>query len=373
MIGGEIEIDPAYVPPPQGASLAELFLLLPGRHASFGTAREAVRWWIEQLKPRGTMLLPAYCCSAVVQPFREAGVPCRFYPVNSQLQVDLVALRPLLDAAAAIQVIHYFGFPAADEVFKLGIPVLEDAVQALLDPDRRAQGDWAIASLRKFLPVPDGAFLWSRQPFVSPDLPAARGGLYGRKLFFRMLKHAAVCQQDTVSWWRANDGLIATEDALAAPVTPQGLSELTRETLRGSDLRAIAHRRRANYETLYAKLFGQPPSADPDAPSPMANRSTQQLSSPATALIKPLFAALPPGVIPYGLPILCAERAALKNHLQEHGIYPVVHWELPDEISREAFPDAWWLSERILTLPVDQRYGQPEMAYIADAIAAFPG
>ncbi len=352
MIGGEIEIDPEYAPGPKGEPIWAVLGLPDGCSAFFGAAREAVCWWADHLKPPGPVLVPAYCCASVVQPYRESGIEYRYYPVDRRLKADPAKIRDLKAGAGAIQVIHYFGFPAAPGLFTLGVPVLEDAVQALFSPDLRKRGEWAVGSLRKFLPVPDGAFLTARRPFKVPRLPPASGGSYGRKLFGRMLKHEAVRTGDPVRWNEAVAMLRLTEEALdRGPIVYHTLSPRSAEALRGAPIAAMAAARRSNYLTLF------------DALRPIFDK-------PGLGL-QPLLGELPGGVVPYGLPVLSEERDALKEHLHGRGIHTVVHWDLPDDIARDQFPDSWWVYDRQLTLPIDHRYGPLEMARVAAAVAAF--
>lgn len=352
MIGGEIEIDPEFSPPQGGRPIREALGLPADRAAFFGTAREAVRWWAENLRPEGPVLVPAYCCQSVVKPYREAGVAYRYYPVDRRLRADPAKVRALATHAGSIQVVHYFGFPASSGLFDLGVPVLEDAVQALLSPDLRKRGAWAIGSLRKFLPVPDGAFLSAGKPFDVPRLPPAIGGAFGLKLFGRMLKHRAVRHADTAKWQEAIQLLLDTEDRLdREPIVLHAMSPRTAEALRGAALEEMARLRRRNYTALYEAL--EPVFAEPDRG------------------LAPLMGPLPRAVVPYGLPVLSEHRDELKAFLATRGIHAVVHWDLPDDLDPEAFPDSWWIRERELTLPCDHRYGVSEMARIAAAIASF--
>ncbi len=385
MIGGEIEIAPGERSPddPGGDLDARMArtLQVEGRpHAWFASAREAVRWWATHLLPGGPVLLPAYGCESVVQPFREAGIDVRFYPVNRDLEVDPERIRTLARGCGAIQVIHYFGFPANPALFDLGVPVLEDAVQALLSPWARVRGQWAIASLRKFLPVPDGGLLVSSRAFDPPALPEARvldpptaappgpdrelSDVYGRKLLARMAKFRARRDGDVDAWWGAAADLELTEEELDERIVPRAMSRWSRAAVQGLDLARMAARRRKNYRTLFGLLFGRDPSsgAGPDRPD---------AGAPRTLSLRPLFDDLPESVVPYGLPILSERRDALMEYLVDQDIYTVIHWQLPPEIRRDDFPDSWWLFDRILTLPIDHRYGEVEMRAIARAVRAF--
>lgn len=355
MIGGEFEINPNLIPSERGEELIDLLGLQPDKVAFFGAAREAVYWWARHLKPPGPVLVPAYCCWSVVQPYRAAGVPYRYYRVNRQLQVDRKHLETLLDGAAALQVVHYFGTPAEPWLFKLGVPILEDAVQAVLSPDLRCNGSWAIGSFRKFLPVADGAFLSAAASFVGPSsLEPAIGGAYGEKLYARMQKFAALGRGDRQTWFDAIELTIETERRLNdEPIRCHAMSERTAKFLRGAPLAQLAHARQQNYQVLFDCLF--PLFCNPKYGC------------------KALLGALHPDTVPYGLPILADRRDGLREFLELFGICSVVHWELPSDIGRTEFPDSWFMAGRLLTLPVDQRYDPRGMERVAKAVKDFYG
>jgi hypothetical protein len=74
----------------------------------------------------------------------------------------------------------------------------------------------------------------------------------------------------------------------------------------------------------------------------------------------------PEGAVPFALPILFpsrGERDEFQALLQRHKIYCPVHW-----VCKTSDADALDLSARILSLPVDQRYGNPDMDRIADVL-----
>lgn len=59
--------------------------------------------------------------------------------------------------------------------------------------------------------------------------------------------------------------------------------------------------------------------------------------------------------------ISSGERDAARRLLASHGVYAAVHWAQP-ESAGERIRD---LGERILTIPLDQRYGESDAARIA--------
>ena len=77
------------------------------------SARVAIAMALRHAKiPLGaTVLLPAYHCTAMVEPVRWAGFRAAFHPVPHDLQLSARDLAPHLTSdVRAIVVVHYFGF-----------------------------------------------------------------------------------------------------------------------------------------------------------------------------------------------------------------------------------------------------------------------
>jgi hypothetical protein len=77
---------------------------------------------------------------------------------------------------------------------------------------------------------------------------------------------------------------------------------------------------------------------------------------------------LKPDIVPLGLPIYLQNRDIIREKLKTKGIFCPVHWPLPQDVDRHYFPDVFALSQEILTLPVDHRYGPTEMQYLAKSL-----
>jgi dTDP-4-amino-4,6-dideoxygalactose transaminase len=84
--------------------------------------------------------------------------------------------------------------------------------------------------------------------------------------------------------------------------------------------------------------------------------------------VEPLFDKLPKGVVPLGYVIRTKNRDIIKEKLAQKRIFAPVHWRLPSEVNKNKFPDAVKLSDTVLTLPIDQRYGLNDMVYISNSI-----
>jgi hypothetical protein len=117
------------------------------------------------------ILIPAYHCPALVEPFLSLGYKIGFYPVKNDLSVDLETLESMLDneGATHIVVIRYFGFnqnvnAAIDLIASKNVHIIEDCAHALFSfvdsaraTDRKVSA--SICSINKILPSLSGGAL----------------------------------------------------------------------------------------------------------------------------------------------------------------------------------------------------------------------
>lgn len=136
------------------------------------------------------VVLPAYLPHGIIEPFREAGLEPRYYRCDRTLRPNVDDIEGLLDGESlAVVLTHYFGCPqpTGDIAAMRGLCEEYDAV--LIDDNAHASlsttgrdgrllgtlGDLGITSLRKLLPIPNGAALFLSNPDLSEDRLARSG------------------------------------------------------------------------------------------------------------------------------------------------------------------------------------------------------
>lgn len=145
------------------------------RHA---TGRGALSYMINRMPPRyqKTVLLPCYIAEGVIRAFALAGYEIKFYRLNENLTPsvsDVDRLLMMVEGAAILVIIHYFGFPVnsneLSEVIAEYEPALvSDCAHALFNSSNNegeysSDGDVLLYSLNKFLPLTDGAIIISKR------------------------------------------------------------------------------------------------------------------------------------------------------------------------------------------------------------------
>jgi perosamine synthetase len=112
------------------------------------------------------VIIPAYHCRTMVDPARWLGASVVFSRINPDLSLDVAnAIDRMGSRTRAMIVPHYFGFPQAlrpllEACRANGVALVEDCAHAFFTScegmPAGGTGDYAIASLTKFFPGPDG-------------------------------------------------------------------------------------------------------------------------------------------------------------------------------------------------------------------------
>ena len=174
-------------PQVQFLSAARMALALGLRHAGVTAAQE--------------VLVPAYSSASMITPILLLGATPVFYRLRPDLSADLDDLAQKVTPRSAVVLgVNFFGFSQdwgalRDFADRAGLVLAEDCAHALYGSWRGTPlgtfGDFAIASLTKFLPVWDGGLLAvnSLPPIrLATRRPSLRTQL---KAIFNLLKEAA--------------------------------------------------------------------------------------------------------------------------------------------------------------------------------------
>jgi hypothetical protein len=331
-IGGEfhLPVDPPgpYHRWPEGAVWFAL-----GRHTLEALLRQlgSTRLW-----------LPDYFCHEVARGWAESADVQLYEDDPRWPEPHWDSLRP--GPRDVVVAVNYFGV-------REGSPWREwrERTQCVLVEDHAhdpasewataSEADYAFSSLRKTLPVPDGAILWSPRGLPLPEQPA--GGAEGSEL-----KLAAMLVKGEYLGGGAEElkdrfrRLQREGEERLAESDVAGASPATREALvRGVPLPWRA-RRAENATRLIDALH------DWDA-------------------AEPLFTEWSADAAPLGVVFVFAtagDRDRVREVLREADVYCPVHWADAAESSSDRVRD---LAERILTIPTDWRYSAADMARIA--------
>jgi hypothetical protein len=312
-----------------------------------GCGRDALRVVVERTAPL-RLWFPSYLCQELVTPFVGSDVELCCYP-DSPLEASLDLRRIELRPRDAIVVVNYFGLAARARVLATdvqGVTIVEDHTH---DPcstwAQTSQADYCFASLRKSVPVPDGAVLWSplgrALPEVAPLRPEQTHSI--QQLLSGMLMKALYLDGHRVSK-PAFRQLLSDGEERIAHGTIAAMSQLSSAVVDGFPFEDWRRARRNNFLGLATGLRGA---------------ESFEVVEPSDPQAAP-FAAF--------CVFQDADRcAAAHSSLVDRDVYPSRLWPL-EKPALEGIPDEHVrLARRAFALPCDARYGPGDIVRVIDA------
>lgn len=323
-----------------------IFTYLEGFHAIYtDSGRSALRLLSDRLFGE-TVLVPDYICGSVPMALPE-GCSVIYYPVDRFFCIDMEGLETLVreHAPCFLYLMHYFGslqqrecLERIGELKKFGLTVIEDTTHSLFTAPRTV-GDVCLASLRKWFPVPDGGVLYAADRGLLPKPPKEKKAA-SRKVEAMVLKKLYLKDNlDCNAKYR--EIFTGEEEAFDRQKGVYGMSDMARFLLSHFEVGSMCRQRQRNAGQLLEEL---------------ARMGYE-------AAIK----ALPSDVL-LALPVYAKERDRLRAYLMERRIYCAVHWP---PTHPAVYGDTGWMGEHILSLPMDQRYGQEEMEYLLENLREY--
>lgn len=359
--------------PPAPPWMADENWVPSGESELYTRARSGLWVIARDVYPAGaTVLLPAYVPRSVVQTFLSCDVEVEYYPVGTSLRLPRDRVRDRIETVApdAVVFVHYFGF--ADPAFHdlaaaardAGASVVEDCARALFGHGTRGNllgstGEFALFSLRKVLPVPngglvvatDGEYRFPRPTAVSAEYRDAAVAVAIRA-FETVGVNPVTLNGSTAGAGSGGEASGSTRDVeLQFSTTAPG--RLTRLGLRRTDPSAVVTTRRRRY----AEVRGALASIDG---------------------VEVLTPALHEGASPFGVAIRFPDGEATRDRVYERLVRDGLpsqrlRWRLRQgEQPPDAYPDARTLRRQLLVVPTHQQVPRgieaPVAASVADAM-----
>lgn len=113
------------------------------------------------------VLMPAYTCQTVIDPFQQLGWEIYYYPIEKDLRIDIQSLLGLANHINPnIVLAHpYYGMnfesderAAIKQLKDNGAIIIVDNTQCIFSSERLPYVDYYVGSYRKWFCCPDGAF-----------------------------------------------------------------------------------------------------------------------------------------------------------------------------------------------------------------------
>ncbi len=298
------------------------------------------------------ILVPSYMCPTIADAFDRYGIAYTFYAIRDDFRIDLDDLLKKAPGFEALYTINYFGYGFSEEeqtVFDQlkarGRLLIEDDAQGGFN--RASTANIRFNSLRKIVPF-DGSFFYSDRD-LSRNLEKFVGLPNHRLPVMRQFRQtfARLLAEDADEFDKLNPLFDESERLYYEDLTVLGDPD-ERNAAERLDWAAIESTRKANHRRLRDHLTG-------------------------ISEIEIIFPEVSPHGPPLGFPIYVknGQRDALLNHLREQSVYPPVHWDIRSDPRINTIPQTVAMSNRILTLILDQRFNMEDMDYQASVVRDF--
>ncbi len=287
------------------------------------------------------ILLPSYLCPTILIPFKKRHIRYNFYRINKNLEIDTNDLKKKINKnIKAVFFINYFGFPPKKETISFlkeikekKVILIEDIVQSFFS-DIEIIGDYSFNSFRKFLPI-DGSIIISNKKMKYIHSSQS----YTNYFFLKAIgQHLRMIDNELRIFDFSNIFLklfkLANENYYKH--TNSNFNWYNKYILSRFDI-----------DTLKTKIFN--------------NYINMLKNFKSIALL----GEIKDNIVPLGFPIIIHKnRDKLRNYLVHHNVFCPIHWKLTDEINKNKFKESWFLSENILTLPINESFSNAEMKYL---------
>lgn len=347
-VGSEFHWSDAYLTTPNASTGG--FVALP-EGMLFSRARGALVALIKKRAAEGhpaRLHLPSYFCMDIAEYLAGVG-DIRWYRHLPGQGVDFDTLSPA--PGDMVLALNMFGAEAGTDwqhwAGRGQVCLVEDHSHDPLSAwSLTSRADYAVTSLRKTLPIPDGALLWSPLNHPLPTTGPKQADGANDKLTAMLLKAAylggAAIAKDTFRPLQ-----LAGEEQLDADCGAPAHG-FTRAILGALDLEHLRDRRARN-----CRIF------------------TDALEHAPIAGIEPVFVAVPEGCVLFN-PILRfasrTQRDYIRRGLAERGVFAPNHWPQEQPGFTSGDPEAIALAARLLTIPLDFRCSPEDVARVFKAL-----
>lgn len=331
-------------------------LTLPAGAEFFHSGRDALGALAEFLSPKpARILVPSYYCQEVSLALMSAGFHVEAYSDDPRWGLPMLGTLTL-GTGDAIVVSNTFGLRAGMN----GPYSVPESVILIEDHTHDPFSEWArtstahycFASLRKWLPVPDGGMLWSNrsETLPTPDPGTPLHAEITREKTVAMVLKASYLGGVTSDKARYR-ALFAGAEARVGSVSPGSMSTAARELLQNVPVASWRTQRLANYNVLASEL--------------------RKLHSVSFSLLEPA-----QHCVPYAACLVMGrseDRGMLASALISESIYPAVLWPIVGARIKGVGDRDAELASRILCLHCDHRYSADDMLRVAASVSSIVG
>jgi len=322
-------------------------LLSTGREA-LGLAAESAGFGGEYV------LLPAYSCDSMIQPFIRRGWKVAYYPLNDNFSVNEPVLLDLCikHVPKAILLMNFFGVaPTGNTVsvikaFSSEIFIIEDFTHILFSPNAFSNKlvDYYVASIRKWVGIFDGAVLLSNRILDDVKMDINTKFINLRKEG-QLLKLKYTFTKDIKLKDKYLNKLKEAELCLDNIPSVHSISDSSYQILNNLDVEKINFIRKTNFSHLYNIIENLP--------------GIELSIGPGKDFL----------FTPFSMPLLVEKRDKIQKQFSSRGLYAPVLWPI-SKMGRQICAFSAMMADKMLSVPIDQRYDYDDIEEIGNIIVS---
>ena len=296
-------------------------------------------------------IVPSFTCESVIEPFLENGYEVYPYSINEDMTIDIAALKSQIEEINPSIILYhrYFGFDTCKGIDELiytinDIITIEDETQYMFSDRTQSKADYQFGSIRKWLSVPDGAYLVGKEKTL--DQPCDEDSE------FVCIEQEAMSQKQAFLEKKSDDKsyqqLFAKgRSYIDSQRQTYSISKISNRVLEITDWKKFKLTRKNNASVLIEGLQG-------------------------FSWFKCVFNVLPEGVVPFMIPLLVYEkRKEFQNYLASQKIFATIIWGCPEYLKNKIGKVDEQVYNEILCISCDQRYDTDDMKRIVLAVQKF--
>ena len=271
--------------------------------------------------------IPYYTCDVILKPFQKLGIAYQFYHINLQFEIaDEIELQE----GEALLYTNYYGLKqryVEKMVGRYGERLIIDNTQAFFA--KPMEGIDTFYTCRKFFGVSDGAYLYTN---ATPIEELKQSTSY--HTISHLIKRIDLSPEEGFEDYHRNEENLEHEEIML-------MSCFTERMMQSIDYKAVAERRRENFQHLHETLQS-------------SNLLAFKMENDAVPMIYPYMSG----------------REVLRDYLIQNKVYVarywpnVLEWTEKDSVENR-------LANMLLPLPIDQRYDEREMDSIINKLRSY--
>lgn len=321
------------------------------------SGRGAISLALDQLKSNNKVaLLPIYTCGSVIRPFLKKGYTVQYYDIEPDLTISWDKLKQsiLLHRPDVLLFHAYFGFDTHRTIQEHiaflrqhSITIIEDLTHSLFSDFEKADADFHVASIQKWLPIPDGGLIFSKRNIIDAPTGPSQEAIVEihLKAFQEKYRYTQTLNGNLKQRYR--ELFSQAEEVLALDSSFYPISDPALRIIQNSDYHRLKQSRKENYCFLLKEM--------------------QEFE-----FARPVFPELPEGVIPLFFPVFVEmERTELREFMASNEVYLPIHWPISKHVINQLTPNAKYIYNHILAIPIDQRYTVQDLRRLVDLLKSY--